>query len=61
MSIYVYERSLNCTSSGRLLKEIRRTVLQLKRSESKLKHSSLANVELKRDETSVNVTLFFQP
>ncbi len=61
MSVFVYERNLECMSSGRLLKEIRYTVQHLKHSEPKLKHCSLADVALKRDRTSVNVTLFFQP
>ena len=60
MSVFVYERSLEYSSGSSLLKEVRRIVRQLKKSEPSLKHCSLADVALKRDKACVNVTFFFQ-
>ncbi|NLL43901.1 MAG: hypothetical protein GX251_11240 [Firmicutes bacterium] len=60
MSLFVYEKALDYTSSDRLLLDIRQTVSQLRKSDPKLKSCSLADVSLKRNKTGVNVTLFFQ-
>ena len=61
MSLFVYETALDFQSSDRLLLEIRQTVQQLKRTHPKLKRCSLADVMMRRNKATVNVTLFFQP
>ncbi len=61
MALFVYETALEYESSDNLLLELRETVSKLRSYHPELKHCSLADISLRKNKASVNVTLFFQP
>ncbi len=60
MASYVYEKALQCGSGGQLLEELRRTVLDLRRTNPELRHCSLADLSVKKTRAAINVTLYFE-